>query len=65
MLINPKAENVSLELVVIMVMCKLMLLEFLGLDGEHVTWVVGIVLMAFGHPGRGLEGETCKGALAL
>ena len=42
-----------------------MLLESLGLDGEHVTWVVGVVLMPLGHPGGGLEGETCEGALAL
>ena len=42
-----------------------MLLESLGLDGEHVTWAVGLVLIPLGHPGGGLEGETCKGALAL
>ena len=57
--------NVSLELVVILVMHKPMLLESLGLDGTHVTWVVGLVLIPLGHPGGGLEGETCKGALAL
>ena len=46
-------------------MHKPMLLESLGLDGEHVTWAVELVLIPFGHPGGGLEGETCKGALAL
>ena len=50
---------------VALVMHKFMLLQFSGLDGEHVTWVVGLVLMPLGHPGGGLEGETCKGALAL
>ena len=49
----------------VLVVCKLMLLEFSGLDGEPVTWVVGLVLMPLGHPGGGLEGETCKGALVL
>ena len=46
-------------------MQKQMLLESLGLAGEHVTWVVALVLMPLGHPGGGLEGETCEGALAL
>ena len=46
-------------------MCKLMLLQFLGLAGEHVIWAAGLVLMPFGHPRGGLEGETCEGALAL
>ena len=47
-------------------MCKPMLLESLGLDGEeHVTWVVGLVLIPLGQPGGGLEGENCEGALAL
>ena len=50
---------------VVLVMHKLMLLEFFGLAGEHVTWAMGLVLMPLGHPGRGLEGETSKGALAL
>ena len=58
-------ESVSLGLVVVLIMCKLILLEFLGLAGEHVIWVVGLFLMSFGHSGGGLEGETCKGALAL
>ena len=58
-------ENVSLELVVVLVMCKLMLLEFSGLNGEHVTWIVGLVLMPLGHPGGSLEGETFEGGLAL
>ena len=42
-----------------------MLLESLGLDGEHVTWVVGLVLIPLGQPEGGLESETCEGALAL
>ena len=46
-------------------MCSHVLLESLGLDGEYVTWVVGLVLIPLGHPGAGLEGETCEGALAL
>ena len=46
-------------------MHKLILLGFFGLDGEHVTWAMGLVLMPLGHPGGGLEGETCEGALAL
>ena len=46
-------------------MHKLILLGFLGLDGEDVTWKVGLVLMPLGHPGGGLEGDTCKGALGL
>ena len=49
-------------MVVALVMHKFMLLQFSGLDGEHVTWVVGLVLMPLGHPGGGLEGETCKGS---
>ena len=52
-------------LVVVLVMHRLILLAFLGLAGEHVIWVVGLVLMPFGHLGGGLEGETCEGALAL
>ena len=58
-------ENFSLELVAVLVMHKPMLLEPLGLDGEHVTWAAGLVLIPLGHPGGGLEAETCKGALAL
>ena len=58
-------ENVSLDLVVVLVVCKLMLLEFSGLEGEHAVWVLGLVLMPLLHPGGGLEGETCDGALAL
>ena len=46
-------------------MHKLMLLEIFGLAGELVTWAGGLVLMPLGHPGGGLEGETCEGALAL
>ena len=42
----------------VLVMHRLMLLEFSGLDGEHITWAVGLVLMPLGHPGGGLEGET-------
>ena len=52
-------------MVVALVVCKLMLLEFSGLDVEHVGWVVGFVLMPLGHSGGGLAGETCEGALAL
>ena len=48
-------EIVSLDLVVVFVMWKLMLLGFLGLDGEHITWAVGLVLMPLVYPGRGLE----------
>ena len=48
-----------------LVVHKLMLLEFSGLDSEHATWVVALVLVPLGHPGGGLEGETCEGALAL
>ena len=58
-------ESASLDLVVVLVMHKLMLLGFLGLAGEHVTWAVGLVLMPLGHSGGGLEGETCEGVLAL
>ena len=54
-----------MEPVAILVMHKPMLLESLGLDGEHVTWAMGLVLMHLGHPGGGLEGEICEGALAL
>ena len=54
-----------LDLVVFLVMCKLILLGFLGLAGEHVTLAVGLVLMPFGHPGGGLEGEIFEGPLAL
>ena len=54
-----------MELVAILVMHKPMLLESLGLNGEHVTWAVGLVLIPLGHPGGGLEGDTCEGALAL
>ena len=57
--------NASLELIAILVMHKPMLLESLELDGEHVTWAVGLVLIPLGQPGGGLEGETCKGALSL
>ena len=49
----------------VLVVHQVMLLEFSGLDGEHAAWVVGIVLMPLGHPGGGLEGETCEGSLAL
>ena len=52
-------------MVAILVMHKPMLLESLGLDGEHVTWAVGLVLIPFGQAGGGLEGETCEGAIAL
>ena len=38
MLTNLKVEMFHLELVAILVMHKPMLLESLGLDGEHVTW---------------------------
>ena len=55
----------SLDLVLVLVMHRLILLGFLGLAGEHVIWAVGLVLMPFGHPGGGLEGETWDGALAL
>ena len=48
-----------------LVICKLMLLGFLGLAREHVIWAMGLVLIPFGHPGGGLDGETCEGALAL
>ena len=61
-------ESLSLDLVdlvLVLVMCTLISLGFLGLAGKHVIWVVGLVLMPFGHPGGGLEDETCKGALAL
>ena len=58
-------ENAPLDLVVVLVVHKLMLLELSGLDGEHTTWAVGLVLMPLGHPGGGLEGETCKGVLGL
>ena len=58
-------KSVSLDLVVVLVMHRLILLGFLGLDGEHVTWVVGLVLMPFGHVGGCLEGENCERALAL
>ena len=47
--------NASLEMVAILVMHKPMLLESLGLDGEHVAWVVGLVLIPLGQPGGGLE----------
>ena len=47
------------------VMCRLISLGFLGLAGEHVIWAVGLVVIPFGNPGGGLEGETCEGALAL
>ena len=55
----------SLDLTLVLVMHMLISLGFLGLAGEHVIWAVGLALMPFGHPGGGLEGETCKGALAL
>ena len=58
-------DNVSLDLVVVLVVHKLMLLEFSGLDGRYAVWVVGLFLMSLGHPGGGLEGKTCEGALAL
>ena len=54
-----------MDLVVVLVVLKVMLLEFSGLEGEHAAWMVGLVLMPLGHPGGGLEGETCEGALAL
>ena len=57
--------NASLKMVAILVMCKPMLLELLGLDGEYVIWVAELVLITLGQPGGGLEGETCEGALAL
>ena len=57
--------NASFEMVVILVMCNPILSESLELVGEHVTWAVGLVLIPLGQPGGGLEGETCKGALAL
>ena len=41
------------------------IIGFLGLAGEYVIGVVGLVLMPFGHPGGSLEGKTCEGALAL
>ena len=41
-------------------MHKPMLLESLGLDGEHVTWVVGLDLIPLGHPDGGLEGEDLQ-----
>ena len=39
-------------MVAILVMQKPMLLESLGLDGEHVTWAVGLVLIPLGQPGE-------------
>ena len=54
----------SLDLGLVLVMHRLILLGFLGLAGEHVIWAVGLVLIPFGHPGGGFEGETCNGALA-
>ena len=60
-----RAERLSLDLGLVLVICRLMSLGFLGLAGEHVIWAVGLVLIPFGHPGGGLEGETYKGALAL
>ena len=57
--------NPSLEMVAILVMHTPMLLESLGLDDEHVTWAMGLLLIPMGQPGGGLEGETCEGALAL
>ena len=58
-------ESLSLDLGLVLVMHKLISLGFLGLAGKHVIWVVGLVLIPFGQPGGGLEGETCNGALAL
>ena len=58
-------ESLSLDLVLVLVRHRLISLGFLGLAGEHVIWAVGLVLMPFGHPGGGLEGETCEGALAV
>ena len=52
-------------MVAILVMHSPILLESLGLAGEHVTWVVGLVLIPLGQPGGSLDGETCEGALAL
>ena len=49
--------NASLEMVAILVMCKPMSLESLGLDGEHVTWAVGLVLIPLAQSEGGLEGE--------
>ena len=56
--------NASFEMVAILVMCKPILLESLGLVGEHITWAIGLVLIPLSQPGGGLEGETCEGAFA-
>ena len=59
-----KVERLSLILGLVLIIHKLMPLGFLGLAREHVIWAMGLVLIPFGHPGGGLDGETCKGALA-
>ena len=58
-------EGLSLDLVLVLDMSRFILLGILRLTGEHVIWVMGLVLIPFGHLGGGLEGETCDGALAL
>ena len=65
MISNLKWEVLSLDLGLVLVMCRLISLGFLGLAGEHVIWAVGLVLLPFDHPGGGLEGDTYNGALAL
>ena len=58
-------EGLSLDFAFVLVMHRFIWLGFLGLAGEHVIWVVGLVLIPFGHLGGGLEGETHDGALAV